>query len=75
MVQRIPPPPGRGDGYIYIILDFFLPDEVVKAPGPEAAVKGYILVVGLARNDAVYLKLPPAHPEKSKIFPGTRFII
>jgi hypothetical protein len=48
MVESLPPPPGRGDGYLDIILNLVLPDEVVKAPGPEAAVQGYVLGAGLA---------------------------
>ena len=47
MVQRFPPPLGRGDGYLDVILNLVLPDEVSKASGAEAAVEGYILGAGL----------------------------
>jgi len=47
MVKRLPPPLGCGDGYLNIILNLVLPDEVSKAAGSEASVKGYILGSGL----------------------------
>jgi hypothetical protein len=59
VVQRLLPAPGGGDGYLYIILNLVLADEVVEEPGAEAGIQGYVLGVGLAGNDALYFDLPP----------------
>jgi len=48
MVQCLLPALGRGDGYLDVILDLVLADEVAEAPGAEATVQGYVLGVGLA---------------------------
>ena len=47
MVQRLAPAFSRSDSYPEIFLNLVLPDEVVKASGSEAGVKGYILSFGL----------------------------
>jgi hypothetical protein len=46
MVQRLIPAFSRSDGYLQILLNLILPDEVIKAPGAEAGIKGYILSPG-----------------------------
>jgi hypothetical protein len=53
VVQSLAPPLSRGDGYPQVFLDLVLPGEVVKAVGAEAGVKGGVLGLGLARNDAL----------------------
>ncbi len=58
MVKGFFPAPGGGDGNIDIIFNLVLADEIVKEPGPQAAVQGYVLGVGLAGNYALYLTLP-----------------
>jgi len=60
VVQRLLPAFSRGDGYLEVFLNLVLPDEVVKAPGAEAAVQGSVLGSGLTRNDALYFLIPPA---------------
>jgi hypothetical protein len=47
MVQRLAPAFSRRDGYLDVFLNLVLPDEVSKASGSEAGVKGYILGSGL----------------------------
>ncbi len=39
MVQYLAPAFGSGDGYIEIILDLVLPDEVAEASGSEIGIK------------------------------------
>ena len=47
MVQRLAPAFSRSDSYLQVILNLTLPDEVIKASGSEASIKGYILSLGL----------------------------
>jgi len=42
MVQRLAPAFGRRDSYVQIVLNLGLPDEVIKATGPEAGVKWFV---------------------------------
>jgi hypothetical protein len=46
MVQRLIPAFSRRDSYLEVILNLILPDEVIKTPGAEAGIKGYILSPG-----------------------------
>jgi len=59
VVQGLLPAPGGGDGNLYIVLYLVLPDEVIKAPGTEAAIKRFVLGVGLARDYALYFTAAP----------------
>jgi hypothetical protein len=47
MVQRLAPTFSRSDRYPQVFLNLVLPDELVKTPGSEASVKGYVLGSGL----------------------------
>jgi hypothetical protein len=47
MVQRLIPAFSRRDSYLQVFLNLVLPDEVIKALGSEASIKGYILGSGL----------------------------
>jgi len=47
MVQRLAPTFSRNDSYPEIFLNLVLPDEVIKASGAKAGIKGYILSSGL----------------------------
>jgi len=46
MVQRLASTFGRGDGYVQIILNPGLPNEVIKVTGSEAGVKWYVFSAG-----------------------------
>jgi hypothetical protein len=59
MVQRLSPAFGGGDGDVQVVLELILPDELIKAAGPEAGVKRYVLSAGFTRYDASYLNSPP----------------
>jgi hypothetical protein len=51
----------RGDGDVQVALNLILPDELVKAAGPEAGIKRGILGIGFTRYDASYLTSPPQY--------------
>jgi hypothetical protein len=57
MVQRLAPAFSRSDSYSDVLLNLILPDEVSKAAGAQAGVKGYVLSLGLTGYNAVYLNL------------------
>ncbi len=46
MVQGLTSTFGGGGGYVQIVLNPGLPDELIKVAGSEAAVKWYILSAG-----------------------------
>jgi hypothetical protein len=58
VVQRLAPAFCRGDGNSQVFLDLVLAGEIVKAVGAEAGVKGSILGLGFARNNALYFLSP-----------------
>ena len=57
MVQRLAPAFGSSDGYVQVVFDLTLPDEVIKTPWPQAGIKWYILSVGFTRYNASYFSL------------------
>jgi len=57
MVQRLAPTFGSSDGYVQVVFDLALPDEVIKTPWPQAGIKWYILSVGFTRYNASYFSL------------------
>jgi len=59
MVKCLAPPFSRGDSYIQILLNSSLTNELIKAAGPEAGIKGYVLSTGFTRYNAVYFNLTP----------------
>ena len=54
MVQRFVPAFGGGDGYVQIVFDLALPDEVIKTPWPQAGIKWYVLTAGFTRCNTSY---------------------
>ena len=59
MVQRLAPAFGSSDGYVQIVLNSDLPDEIIKPPWSQAGIKWYILNTGFTRYNASYFNLTP----------------
>jgi hypothetical protein len=39
VVQRLAPALGGGDGYVQVVLDLALADEIIKTTWPQAGIK------------------------------------
>ena len=48
MVERLASALSCGDGYVYILFNPVLPDEVIKTAGSQAGIKRCILGIGFA---------------------------
>jgi len=59
MVKCLSPPLSCSDSYAQILLNSGLTNKLIKATGPEAGIKGYVLSTGFTRYNAAYLKLTP----------------
>ncbi len=70
MVQWLAPAFSRGDSYAQIVLDFGLPDEVIKMPWSQAGIKWYVFTAGFTRYNASYFGLAPLDVFNSKQLNG-----
>ena len=59
MVQCLTSAFGSSNSYIQIVLDFGLPDKIIKTPWSQTGIKWYVLSRGLARYNASYFNLTP----------------
>jgi len=59
VVQWLVPALGGSDGYIQILFDPVLPDEVSKMSWPQAGIKGNILGAGFTRYNVSYFNPSP----------------
>ena len=62
MVQCLASAFGSSNGYVQVVLDPDLPDELIKSPWSQAGIKWYVLSSGLTRYNASYLDLTPLSP-------------
>ena len=66
MVQCLTPTLSRGNSDAQVFFNPGLPDKIIKAPGPQAGIKRYILSTGFARNNTAYSTSPPRYYVKQE---------